>query len=185
MKKIFEYREIPYNYTSFSDKEIILKYFDAETWELLDGLRTQRVTGRSARLIFEMIGDIFIIDRNPYIFNDYLEDHKKQKRLKKLHKIRFESIENKTSNEKLIEFLKTFRKIDSDFFDKFKNEKKRRAKILRTLSFVTSKNNISFAAFEKVSHVTDATDWRVEYPEVVVFPDRLSEILKLIKAAKS
>lgn len=185
MKKIFEYREIPYNYTSFSDKEIILKYFDAETWELLDGLRTQRVTGRTARLIFEIIGDIFIIDRNPYIFNDFLEDHKKQKKLKKLHQIRFESIENKTSNEKIIEFIKKFRKIDSDFFDRFKNEKKRRAKILRTLSFVTSKNNISFAAFEKVSHVTDATDWRVEYPEVVVFPDKLSEILKLIKAAKS
>ena len=70
MKKNFEYREIPYNYTSFSDKEIILRYFDPETWELLDGLRTQRITGRTARLIFEIIGDIFIIDRNPYIFND-------------------------------------------------------------------------------------------------------------------
>ena len=62
MKKDFGYREIPYNYTSFSDKEIILKYFDDATWELLNDLRHQRKTGRSARLIFEIIGDIFIID---------------------------------------------------------------------------------------------------------------------------
>jgi FAD/FMN-containing dehydrogenase/Fe-S oxidoreductase len=185
MKKNFEYREIPYNYTSFSDKEIILKYFDNETWELLDGLRTRRITGRTARLIFEIIGDIFIIDRNPYILNDYLEDRKKQKRLQKLHQIRFDSIENKTSNDRIIEFIKKFRKIDSDFFEKLKTEKKRRAKILRALSSVTSKNNIYFSAFEKVSHVTDATDWRVEYPEVVVYPDKPAEILKLIKAAKT
>jgi FAD/FMN-containing dehydrogenase/Fe-S oxidoreductase len=185
MKKIFEYREIPYNYTSFSDKEIILRYFDSEIWELLDGLSTRRITGRTARLIFEIIGDIFIIDRNPYIFNDYLEDQKKQKRLKKLHQIRFDSIINKTSNEQIVEFIKKFRKIDSAFFDRFKTEKKRRSKILRTLSSITAKDNIFFTAFEKVSHVTDATDWRVEYPEVVVYPDKPAEILKLIKAAKS
>ena len=77
MKKDFGYREIPYNYTSFSDKEIILKYFNDDTWELLNNLRHQRKTGRSARLIFEIIGDIFIIDRNPYIFNDFLDDVKK------------------------------------------------------------------------------------------------------------
>lgn len=65
MKKDFGYREIPYNYTSFSDREIILKYFDSGTWDLLDDLRTKRITGRSAKLIFEIIGDIFIIDRNP------------------------------------------------------------------------------------------------------------------------
>ena len=88
MKKDFGYREIPYNYTSFSDREIILKYFDSATWDLLDDLRTKRITGRSAKLIFETIGDIFIIDRNPYIFNDYLEDKKKQKKLKKQKKSR-------------------------------------------------------------------------------------------------
>ena len=82
MKKDFGYREIPYNYTSFSDREIILKYFDQATWDLLNNLRSQRKTGRSARLIFEIIGDIFIIDRNPYIFNDFLSNAKKQKRLK-------------------------------------------------------------------------------------------------------
>jgi len=183
MKKDFGYREIPYNYTSFSDREIILKYFDEETWELLDNLRSQRITGRSAKLIFEIIGDIFIIDRNPYIFNDILEHPKKLKKLNRLHNIRFESILNKTSNPKIVELVEKLRKVDTKFIQKFKSEKWKRVKILSTLSQITSKNNIHFSAFQKVAHVTDATDWRVEYPEVIVYPDSPKEISRLVKAA--
>jgi len=185
MKKDFGYREIPYNYTSFSDKEIILKYLDDDTWELLDNLRHQRKTGRSARLIFEIIGDIFIIDRNPYIFNDFLTDIKKQQKLKRLHKIRFDSIKNKAKNEQIPELLKKLINVDMLFFDRFKIERKKRKKIFHTLSAILSKDQIHFSAFQKVAHVTDATDWRVEYPEVIVYPETTSEISKLIKAAIS
>lgn len=184
MKKDFGYREIPYNYTSFSDREIILKYFDEETWELLDNLRNQRITGRSAKLIFEIIGDIFIIDRNPYIFNDIIEHPKKLKKLKKLHNVRLDSIENKTSNPKIMELVEKLRKVDARFIQKFRTEKWKRIKILGTLAQVTSKNNIHFSAFQKVAHVTDATDWRVEYPEVIVYPENIKEISGLVKAAK-
>ncbi|MCL1865241.1 MAG: DUF3683 domain-containing protein [Spirochaetes bacterium] len=183
MKKDFGYREIPYNYTSFSDKEIILKYFDEETWRLLDELRHRRITGKSAKSIFEIIGDIFIIDRNPYIFNDLLNNVKKQKRLKKLHQIRFESIISKTTNERIPELVKKLERVDKKFFNKFKTEKKKRKKIFHTLNSITSKENIHFSAYHKVAHVTDATDWRVEYPEVIVYPESITEISRLIKAA--
>ncbi len=184
MKKDFGYREIPYNYTSFSDREIILKYFDEETWDLLDNLRNQRKTGRSAKLIFEIIGDIFIIDRNPYIFNDILEYPKKLKKLKRLHQIRLDSIEAMTSNPRIIELVEKLRIVDKRFIQKFRSEKWKRRKILLALSKITSLNNIHFSAFQKVAHVTDATDWRVEYPEVIVYPETMTEISKLVKAAK-
>ena len=32
-------REIPYNYTSFSDREIVIRLLGAENWALLDELR--------------------------------------------------------------------------------------------------------------------------------------------------
>ena len=185
MKKDFGYREIPYNYTSFSDKEIVLKYFDDSTWNLLDSLRATRITGRSAKLIFEIIGDIFIIDRNPYIFNEYLENRKKQKKLKKLHDIRCESIKNKTINPQILELLEKLKIVDNRFFQKFSDEKKKRRKIQSSLGQIVSKENIHFSAFQKVSHVTDATDWRVEYPEVVVYPENTTEISKLVRAAKN
>ncbi len=92
MQKNFKFREIPYNYTSFSDKEIILKYFDEKTWDILNELRNRRITGRSAKLLFEVVGDIFIIDRNPYIYNDFLENKRKISALKKLHQAKLNAI---------------------------------------------------------------------------------------------
>ena len=43
-------REIPYNYTSFSDREIVLRLLGAPAWSILDELRGERRTGRSARI---------------------------------------------------------------------------------------------------------------------------------------
>ena len=45
-------REIPYNYTSFSDREIVIRLLGAEGWRLLDELRAERRTGRSARMLY-------------------------------------------------------------------------------------------------------------------------------------
>ncbi len=41
-------REIPYNYTSFSDREIVIRLLGADMWQLLTELRGARRTGRSA-----------------------------------------------------------------------------------------------------------------------------------------
>ncbi|MFN5448754.1 MAG: DUF3683 domain-containing protein, partial [Burkholderiales bacterium] len=41
-------REIPYNYTSFSDREIVLRVLGQEGWALISELRGERKTGRSA-----------------------------------------------------------------------------------------------------------------------------------------
>jgi hypothetical protein len=50
-------REIPYNYTSFSDREIVIRLLGSDAWRALDELRGQRVTGRSARMLYEVLGD--------------------------------------------------------------------------------------------------------------------------------
>ena len=60
-------REIPYNYTSFSDREIVIRILGAQAWSLLDVLRSQRRTGRSARMLYEVLGDIWAVVRNPYL----------------------------------------------------------------------------------------------------------------------
>ena len=41
---------------------------------------------------------------------------------------------------------------------------------------------MQFDGLARVSHVTDATDWRVEYPFVVLNPDTEIEIAALVKA---
>ncbi|MCB1974012.1 MAG: DUF3683 domain-containing protein, partial [Burkholderiaceae bacterium] len=45
-------REIPYNYTSFSDREIVIRLLGEKAWGTLQQLRQERQTGRSARMLY-------------------------------------------------------------------------------------------------------------------------------------
>ena len=51
-----------------------------------------------------------------------------------------------------------------------------RRRTRRVLARYTDKDNIAFDGLARVSHVTDATDWRVEYPFVVLYPDTEDEV---------
>src|SRR5262245_28103845 len=71
-------REIPYNYTSFSDREIVVRLLGAQMWQLLDALRAKRRTGRSARMLYEVLGDIWVVERNPYLQDDLIANTKRR-----------------------------------------------------------------------------------------------------------
>ena len=71
-------REIPYNYTSFSDREIVIRLLGERAWQLLDALRSERRTGRSARMLYEVLGDIWVVQRNPYLEDDLLHNPKRR-----------------------------------------------------------------------------------------------------------
>ena len=61
--------------------------------------------------------------------------------------------------------------IDSSFAAQFDAVAElRRKRDQRLLGKLTAKDNIKFDGLSRVSHVTDATDWRVEYPFVVLDP---------------
>src|SRR6476646_5762195 len=74
-------REIPYNYTSFSDREIVIRLLGAPMWALLEDLRGERRTGRSARMLYEVLGDIWVVQRNPYLQDDLLDNPRRRKLL--------------------------------------------------------------------------------------------------------
>ena len=56
-----------------------------------------------------------------------------------------------------------------------------RRRTQRGLRRFTARDNIKFDGLSRVSHVTDATDWRVEYPFVVLTPDTEAEMAGLVK----
>ncbi len=74
-------REIPYNYTSLADREIVIRLLGATCWDVLVSLRQERRTGRSARMLFEVLGDIWVVDRNPYLQDDLLDNPGRRKLL--------------------------------------------------------------------------------------------------------
>ena len=63
----------------------------------------------------------------------------------------------------------------------FDRTREMRRKALALLSKHTRKDNICFDGFARVSHVTDATDWRVEYPFVVLYPCNEEEVGHLVR----
>src|SRR5271163_2643239 len=74
-------REIPYNYTSLADREIVIRLLGESAWAILDALRSERRTGRSARMLYEVLGDIWVVDRNPYLQDDLLDNPKRRRQL--------------------------------------------------------------------------------------------------------
>src|SRR5512132_1852667 len=56
-----------------------------------------------------------------------------------------------------------------------------RKRVVKVLGRYTRRDNIAFDGLARVSHVTDATDWRVEYPFVVLHPDTEGEVRGLVE----
>ena len=175
-------REIPYNYTSFSDKEIVLRFLGDEIWTILEELRGERKTGHSAKMLFEVLGDLWVVNRNPYLQDDLLENPKRLKMLIQAMHHRVQSIEDRSfGNMKVAQLTTAALSAISTFESEFKKIKKLRKRVLSRLRRHTKKHNIQFDGLARVSHVTDATDWRVEYPFVVINPDTEEEIADIVK----
>jgi FAD/FMN-containing dehydrogenase/Fe-S oxidoreductase len=189
-------REIPYNYTSFSDREIVIRLLGEASWRILDELRAERQTGRSARMLYEVLGDIWVVRRNPYLQDDMLDNPKRRQdlidalnhRLSEVEKRRMSAqpeagdaqARRRSANVELL--VKAARKAVADFGEEFRQTWDLRKRATKVLGRHTAKDNIKFDGLSRVSHVTDATDWRVEYPFVVLTPDTEDEMAGLVKA---
>ena len=176
-------REIPYNYTSYTDREIIIRLLGNEAWQILQDLRGQRKTGRSARMLFEVLGDIWVVVRNPYLVDDLLEHPKRRAALVREMRHRLNEIRKRRDDNPQVDVLVAAAEKAVERFDSsFDETSKKRHKILERLSKITKPHNIMFDGLARVTHVTDATDWRVEYPFVVVNPDTEAEVAPLVRA---
>ncbi|MFZ2739529.1 MAG: FAD/FMN-binding oxidoreductase [Burkholderiaceae bacterium] len=182
-------REIPYNYTSFSDREIVIRLLGQRAWDVLSHLRDERRTGRSARMLYEVLGDIWVVQRNPYLQDDLLDNPKRRRllvdalghRLSEISKRRTPEIDSE--RDALVgELMRFAEQAVQDFDVSFVQIADLRRKTQKLLSKLTAKDNIKFDGLSRVSHVTDATDWRIEYPFVVLTPDTEVEMAGLVQA---
>ncbi len=201
-------REIPYNYTSFSDREIVWRLLGERGWALISELRQERKTGRSARMLYEILGDIWVVRRNPYLQDDLIANPRRRKELVDALFHRLKEIDRRRDSPEAAAAIAT--PPTASLTEELKPEQVRdrrvaeliglttsairqfefdldeaqglRKKVRRRLARVTDVQNIKFDGLSRVSHVTDATDWRVEYPFVVLTPDTEIEMAALVKA---
>jgi FAD/FMN-containing dehydrogenase/Fe-S oxidoreductase len=189
-------REIPYNYTSFSDREIVIRLLGENAWGLLDELRGARQTGRSARMLYEVLGDIWVVQRNPYLQDDMLDNPKRRAELVEALHHRLTEVDRRRLSIGLAEagdaaamrrsanveaLVRAARNAVSKFAEEFRSTYDLRKRAVKVLGRYTAKDNIKFDGLSRVSHVTDATDWRVEYPFLVLTPDSEEEMAGLVK----
>ena len=182
-------REIPYNYTSFSDKEIVLRLLGEESWQLLTELRGEVRTGRSSRMLFEVLGDIWVVNRNPFLQEDLLNDKKRRAllidalhhRLAEMNKRRDKSQPERDA--KVLKLIIAAQEAATRFEKGFAEMEALRARAVKVFKRYTRADNIHFDPFARAAHVTDATDWRIYYPFVVLTPDKESEIPGLVRGA--
>jgi FAD/FMN-containing dehydrogenase/Fe-S oxidoreductase len=135
-------------------------------------------------MLYEVLGDIWVVNRNPYLQDDLLDNPKRLKSLIDALYHRLNEVEKRITQalEGQVSFLvQAARQAVQNFASDFEKAKILRVQVKRVLGKVTAQDNIGFDGFVRVSHVTDATDWRVEYPFVVITPDTELEIPAIVK----
>jgi FAD/FMN-containing dehydrogenase/Fe-S oxidoreductase len=182
-------REIPYNYTSLSDKEIVVRLLGAPLWDVVSKLRDERRTGRSARMLYEVLGDIWVVQRNPYLQDDLLDNPKRRRLLVDALQHRLGEVQKRRTpqddpqrDELVGQLLVAAGQAVTEFGAQFQRMADLRRQVQKACARHTRTDNIKFDGLSRVSHVTDATDWRVEYPFVVLTPDTEAEMAGLVQA---
>jgi len=197
-------REIPYNYTSLADREIVIRLLGQPAWELLQELRGERRTGRSARMLYEVLGDIWVVDRNPFLQDDLVDNPKRRRSLIEALHHRLREVERRRGpgdvnrdgtreverrrepadvrrDGNVVQLLAAARAAVERFEAFFPELVAMRKRARRLFLRHTRKDNVRFDAYSRVTHVTDATDWRVELPFVILAPDSEDEIPNLVR----
>ena len=166
---------------------MVSRLLGPEAWRLIEELRDERRTGRSARMLYEVLGDIWVVERNPYLEDDLLDNPRRLKLLKEALLHRLNAIASRRDGAdadrdgKVGELLSATRASVDRFCARFAEVARRRKAVRQLLRRHTRADNIRFDAVARVSHATDATDWRVEYPFVVLCPDEEDEIPGLVR----
>lgn len=188
-----DYREIPYNFTSADDRLIINHLFGQEVWEDLQELRSQRITGRSARLVMRFMGDLFILRRNPFLYQELIDSVSRRQQFfdtaeEDLSLIEKAAGRRQTGSEgtaKVLNLVRICRERMEQLKSEISEAAAHRAQILKKLAPIVGKDNVWFDPFTLISHATDATDWRLYLPVAVVRPSSESQVVPLMTAIGS
>ncbi|MCK4767171.1 MAG: DUF3683 domain-containing protein [Desulfobacula sp.] len=174
-------RKIPYNYTSADDDQIIKHLFGSKLLNVIKRFEPEKDSGRSSRLLYRFMGDLFIIQRNSFLFQELVENPHQRKRLFFEFKNDLITIENTAGQEDVLVILEKCKKKLNRLLEKIRTVQSDQNRILKHLSPIIGKANIYFDPFNITAHATDATDWRRYTPVAVLRPDKESQVPRLVK----
>lgn len=176
-------REIRFNYTSADDRQVVTLLLGAEGWSAIERLRARRVTGRLARLLMRVLGEIFIHRRNPFLVEELVSDPQRRRHL-------FGSLADDLAligrqagaDQAMPEVLGRVSALLESFRREVIGLPAERERIRRSLGAIVGAANVLFDPFTLVSHATDATDWRLYLPAAVASPTAAGQVQPLLAA---
>ena len=141
-------------------------------------------------MLYEVLGDIWVVQRNPYLQDDLLDNPKRRAAADRRAAITGWP-RSRSAARPAADADARRRSSPSCWCGARAGRRRLRAgtsatccdlrqRARKVLGKVTAKDNIKFDGLSRVSHVTDATDWRVEYPFVVLTPDTEAEMAALV-----
>ena len=176
-------REIPFNYTSASDRQAVSFLLGDEAVRTLDELRSARVTGRSARILMRLLGEVLIHRRNPYLYQEMVASAGRRKRFFENAARDLETLAAKSEGDaRVLAILAQARTLIASFRSEVEETPEARNRLRRALADIVGGHNILFDPFTLVAHATDATDWRLHLPLGVVTPDDEQQVAPLLEA---
>jgi FAD/FMN-containing dehydrogenase/Fe-S oxidoreductase len=176
-------REIPFNYTSADDNQVISFLLGPETVGVLDELRSARVTGRSARRLMRVFGDILIHRRNPYLFQELIDSAPRRQRFFANIARDLDAIAAaRNGDQRVGDTLARCAALIAEFRRDVEGAPDLRNRMKRDLGAIVGASNVLFDPFSLVSHATDATDWRLYLPIAVVTPKKEAQVSPLLTA---
>jgi len=179
------HREIPYNYTSADDRQAVSMLIGRGVWGKLEELRSRRVTGRSARLLMRVFGEVLIHRRNPYLRQELITSRKRRARFFREAETSLRIIQENAGDESLVlEVLAECRRLLDAFREEVLKAPDLEARVRRALGAVVGRENVLFDPFTLVAHATDATDWRLHLPFAVVTPTSEEQVAPLLSAIR-
>jgi FAD/FMN-containing dehydrogenase/Fe-S oxidoreductase len=180
---VSDWHEIPFNYTSADDRQAIAFLLGPETVRVLDELRSARVTGRSARRLMRIFGDVLIHRRNPYLFQELIDSVSRRRRFFENSAKELSAIASGAKgDQRVLDTLGRCRELMAEFQQDVEGSPEQRNRIRRELGAIVGGGNVLFDPFSLVSHATDATDWRLFLPLAVVTPEAEAQVAPLLAA---
>ena len=174
-------REIPFNYTSADDRQAVSHLLGEEAWRKLEQLRERRVTGRSARLLLRVLGELLVHRRNAYLFEEVVSSPKRRRVFFQRLDADLDLVEKNAGEEELArDVVAEARTAVSAFRREVSDAPGERARLVAALAPVVGAENVLLDPFTLVSHATDATDWRLHLPLAVVTPSEEAQVAPLL-----
>lgn len=176
-------REIPYNYTSADDRRIFALLLGSEVSAALKRLVFKRRTGRSWRLLMRFIGDLFIHRRNPFLYQELIDNRERRQRFLETACRDLALIADRGNDETdLVLVIDKCRQRLEALSSEVATAAQTRGRIGKRLGAVVGEANLFFDPFTLMAHATDATDWRLHLPVAVVCPENETQVCLLLEA---